>query len=181
MNQAMLVSWILGFLLGSIPCLSYGADAPLENFAAVHEGEIYRGGKPTRETDYQYLKDHGVRTILNLRKYVWWEEEREAEMAGKYGIRYLHSPVDSVLPPSEDSIERAVEYLADASLYPIYVHCKRGKDRTGLVVAQYRVEKDGWQPEAAIEEMRAYHYAPYIVGVTYYLKKHLSHAVPAPK
>ncbi len=37
---------------------------------------------------------------------------------------------------------------------PIYVHCEHGKDRTGLVIALYRMRADGWSQEQAAAEMK---------------------------
>ena len=36
---------------------------------------------------------------------------------------------------------------------PVLVHCWHGADRTGMVVALYRMVEQGWTREAAIEEM----------------------------
>ena len=37
---------------------------------------------------------------------------------------------------------------------PVFVHCRNGSDRTGTMVAAYRVVVQGWSKEAAIREMR---------------------------
>lgn len=36
----------------------------------------------------------------------------------------------------------------------ILIHCKHGSDRTGLVVAMYRIIVQGWSREEAINEMK---------------------------
>jgi hypothetical protein len=38
------------------------------------------------------------------------------------------------------------------------VHCREGVDRTGVMVAVYRVAIDGWSTDQAIDEMKAFHY-----------------------
>ena len=41
---------------------------------------------------------------------------------------------------------------------PVYVHCQHGEDRTGLVIAAYRVRQCGWTKEHAMEEARGHGY-----------------------
>jgi len=44
----------------------------------------------------------------------------------------------------------------DAANQPIYVHCKGGRHRTGLVTAVYRMTHDGWNFDKAFAEMMKY-------------------------
>jgi tyrosine-protein phosphatase SIW14 len=37
---------------------------------------------------------------------------------------------------------------------PILVHCKHGSDRTGCILAAYRIVQDGWSKEEAMKEFR---------------------------
>ncbi len=41
----------------------------------------------------------------------------------------------------------------DKSRMPIYVHCKHGQDRTGVVIGLERVVNEGWAPQEAHDEM----------------------------
>jgi protein-tyrosine phosphatase len=45
--------------------------------------------------------------------------------------------------------------LEDSSTGPVFVHCRRGADRTGAVVACYRIEHDHWKNERALAEARS--------------------------
>ena len=38
-------------------------------------------------------------------------------------------------------------------MQPVLVHCKHGSDRTGMMVAVYRVVVQGWEKGAAVDEM----------------------------
>jgi len=43
--------------------------------------------------------------------------------------------------------------MGDQSAYPIYVHCLYGVDRTGTMMALYRIRQQGWRNADALEEM----------------------------
>jgi tyrosine-protein phosphatase SIW14 len=53
----------------------------------------------------------------------------------------------------DDQIIKALKDLMDAPK-PILVHCARGSDRTGVVIAMYRIIFQNWTKEEAIKEMR---------------------------
>jgi len=38
----------------------------------------------------------------------------------------------------------------------IFVHCRVGDDRTGMMIAAYRTADEGWTPKQAMEEMNKY-------------------------
>jgi protein tyrosine/serine phosphatase len=42
---------------------------------------------------------------------------------------------------------------ADPARAPVFLHCQHGADRTGYLVAMYRVVVEGWDRERAIAEM----------------------------
>ena len=77
-------------------------------------------------------------------------------MAEKFGIRYDMSPLSSFTAPSEAAIAHALSLLVNPSSAKIYVHCLRGKDRTGTVIACYRIQHDGWDNQKALAEAKSY-------------------------
>ena len=38
----------------------------------------------------------------------------------------------------------------------VYVHCHHGADRTGAILAMYRIEREGYTPQQAYKEARKY-------------------------
>lgn len=107
--------------------------------------DIYRGADPA-EGGYKTLADLGVRTVLNLSR------ERDDEEATRYGIKEIYEPLDFLRDVDDARIRKLVLKLSDTNLYPMYVHCAQGCDRTGMVVACYRIER-GWPNKDAIDEM----------------------------
>jgi protein tyrosine/serine phosphatase len=117
----------------------------LVNVGRVTEG-IYRGADPDPVGGYKSLADLGIRTVLNL------SHGRDSEHFKQYGIREIYTPMNFFRDVDESRIRELVGLLSNASLQPIYVHCAQGRDRTGMVVACYRIES-GWSNKDAIDEM----------------------------
>lgn len=107
--------------------------------------EVYRSGQPTAE-DMQALDDFGVRTVLNLR----WDHSDESIASGTNLI--LKSVPMRASDIKDDDIVAALKIIK-SSPKPILIHCWHGSDRTGVVVAIYRLVFDGWTKEQAIEEL----------------------------
>jgi protein tyrosine/serine phosphatase len=59
-------------------------------------------------------------------------------------------------PPKDEDVRRFLEVVTDPSRQPVYFHCLRGKDRTGMMCAVYRMAVEGWPLEAARAEMQAF-------------------------
>ncbi len=118
----------------------------LPNFHRVSEG-IYRSGQPSR-SGISELKRLGVRSVLNLRART---RAAERDQLRKLGMNSVHVPIHSG-KLSYQAIDDALGKLADPALRPISVHCRFGKDRTGYVIAAYRVVIEGWSVNRAAEE-----------------------------
>src|SRR5262245_15385271 len=130
--------------------------APIEGvsrFYEVHTG-FYRGGQPTPE-GFEQLKAMGVRTIINLR--VDGSENRIVE---SLGMKYVHIPIPMPLIQRpwqripDASIKQFMDIVQDPSNHPIFVHCRRGADRTGAMVGLYRVVVQKWEGQKAYDEAR---------------------------
>ena len=54
----------------------------------------------------------------------------------------------------DQQMDEILKVLKSASpTDPVYVHCKHGQDRTGLVIGLDRVINEGWQAQLAHDEM----------------------------
>jgi protein tyrosine/serine phosphatase len=97
------------------------------------------------------LKEMGVRTVVDLRRRgrITSVEERQARALG---IRYHRIPLGHLVGPSRAAMDRVLEILSDPESWPVYVHCRRGCDRTGTVIACYRIVNDSWSAQRAIAE-----------------------------
>ena len=147
----------MAFLLmfPAIAAAGAAADTPspedIPRFSAVDNG-LFRGGQPS-EKGFQFLKERGVKTIINLRG----EDNSEKAFVEKLGMSYVQLPIDEVRPWSklpEGAINKYFELLGNRENYPIFFHCRRGADRTGAVAAMYRIAMQSWDAKKAYKEAR---------------------------
>jgi protein tyrosine phosphatase (PTP) superfamily phosphohydrolase (DUF442 family) len=111
---------------------------------------VYRGAQPERE-GFATLKAMGIRTVINLRTR---HGEREAVEAS--GMRYGEIPMSFMKNVDPAAVRKALSAMTSPANQPVYVHCSRGVDRTGVVAAIYRMEVDGWSEAEAEAEMEAF-------------------------
>ncbi len=116
-----------------------------DRFAQVTPS-IYRGGQPTA-AQLRLLRQLRVRTIVAL-----VDDpavvRAETEAAARLGLTVHNYPLSGLSEPDPTLLRRVVAELR-APESPVYVHCRRGRDRTSLVVALYRVLVEGWDPAVA--------------------------------
>lgn len=55
--------------------------------------------------------------------------------------------------PEDEDVRRFLKLVRDPDRRPIVVHCKHGADRTGMMLAIYRIVEQGWSKDEAIREM----------------------------
>jgi protein tyrosine phosphatase (PTP) superfamily phosphohydrolase (DUF442 family) len=137
------------------------AAAPRPKFARLHENVVgctyaaevapglWRGGQPDEE-GIAWLKSLGIATVLNLRHY---HGNTEGRRVGAAGMRYERIPLESTDAPTPQQVQRFLDLATDPSLRPMFVHCLHGVDRTGAMLAVYRMEVEGWSNADALAEM----------------------------
>lgn len=117
----------------------------LPNFFKVSEA-LYRGAQPTAE-GMQQLPELEIKTVVNLRA---GHSDRKVLAGTK--LEYVEIPMLTWLPKEADVV-RFLQTVADGKRGPVFVHCQHGADRTGMMVALYRVVVQGWSKDEALKEM----------------------------
>ena len=139
----------------------------LPNFHAVLDEHgkskipwLFRGGQPTAR-GFELLKsEYSVETIICLRRD---ESHWEEECLKSCGLKFVSIPLPLRLRKlsEEDFRQRVSSFLQTITDGPrnIFVHSHEGKDRTGLMIALYRMSLEHWPLEEAFSEMesRGYH------------------------
>lgn len=141
----------------------------LPNFHQVNKN-LYRGAQPNRG-GIQRLAQLGVRTVINLRDDDERARAEEAE-ARAAGLRYFNVPLGDFGRPSDEKVQRVLEIINAPENQPVFVHCKRGADRTGTIIAIYRIEHDGWTSERAKAEADKYGMALWQIGMKRYVREY---------
>lgn len=139
------------------PFTEYGLD----NFHWVHP-DIYRGGSPIfSEKSLQYLRDkYKITQIIDLsydQKYPWQINE-EHEAATNVGIKHINLSLDTPIPPTPEQFHNFIELIENNQQGSTYIHCRAGKNRTGIICALYKIYQGLLTPEAALQEMKTYGY-----------------------
>ena len=127
--------------------LAAAQPAGIQNFHQVSE-RIYRGAEPTPE-GFRALAQMGIKTIVDLRR----EEPQisgERQIVEALGMKFLSVPM-SMQTPTEEQVSRVMQEL-NSNAGPVFVHCHRGRDRTGTVIACYRKAHDAWDSQKALQE-----------------------------
>lgn len=114
------------------------------------DDHIYRGRQPKKE-DFADLARMGIKTVLDLRGGMI-HKPRERKLVEAAGMQYVSIRLSGLFPPKNQQIARILELLEDPQRGPVFVHCRRGDDRVGLVIACYRIAHDHWTNQQALAE-----------------------------
>ncbi len=161
-----LSAWLFSVLSGSVYAQTSlqleVTPPPLQihetpNLQKVEEG-FYRGGRPEKDADLQELKTrYGIKSIVNLQSSIFSEEkvDDESDWARANGVEFVNFEMHPFRRPSVRQLIQSQELLARMPR-PLFLHCRHGSDRTGIVVAAYRIQNYGWSVDRAFDEMLEY-------------------------
>lgn len=117
---------------------------------------LFRGTSP--EKFLSVLKAQGITDIISLRS--GFSDVLDghiyslARAASEYEIEVTYLPQGFIRHPTEKETAQVIKSIDWIMLRPskIYIHCAEGVDRTGWMVAAYRVTRHGYSVEDAIKE-----------------------------
>ena len=163
------VSWAVsvgGATTNALPAPPRPSDTAVpgvRNFAKISD-VLYRGDQPTRQ-GFRNLKKLGIKTVVNLRTFHSDRDDLEGT-----GLQYVHIYSQAWHVEDED-VARFLKVVRDPKNQPVFVHCQQGADRTGLLVAAYRIADQGWTPKEAAKELEVFGYNTIWTGIYSTLQK----------
>jgi protein tyrosine/serine phosphatase len=138
------------------------------NFNVVEAGVLYRSAQPDRDDLIAAARQHGIKSVLNLRGRntgsPWYDEEIAASR--ELGLAHYDYPISAHRVVTRQQIAEILDILRQAPK-PLLVHCASGSDRAGLVSALYRFALAGAKAEEADQELSlVYGHFPYLTSRT---------------
>lgn len=145
-KRKLLFLLLAAFLLAG--CATKTEHEPIEdphqidNFHAV-DSKLYRSGQPSK-SGFASLHAFGISNDFDLR--LWHDD---AALLEGSGIKHFRFPLNASKVTYEDLVHivATIQSQNTKSL----VHCYHGSDRTGVIVAAYRIS-NGWSKEKAVDE-----------------------------
>jgi protein tyrosine/serine phosphatase len=127
------------FLVAGLTLGGYAGYLQLTgNFHTVIAGQLYRSAQPSPSQLERYIRENGIKTVINLRGnsgYAkWWSEE--VALSEQLGVEHVDFPMSASKILTAEKADRLVAIMRDAPK-PILIHCLSGADRTGLASVLY--------------------------------------------
>jgi len=136
-------------------CQAGKEPSSLPNFGRVTD-TLYRGAQPAPD-GFRVLKARGVGMVVNFR-----DDRREIaaerRLVESLEIKYVSIPWNARDDPSTAQVVQFLDLVRANPNTKIFVHCRRGADRTGVMIAAYRIAVEHEPATEAVSEMRQFHY-----------------------
>jgi protein tyrosine phosphatase (PTP) superfamily phosphohydrolase (DUF442 family) len=109
---------------------------------------LYRGGQPSQK-GLESLAKMGIDIVVDGRL---TGDKKEGKAVTKLGMQFVPIPWHC-LYPRDEVFARFLALVRDNPDKKIFVHCRYGDDRTGMMIAAYRMAMQGWTWQQARKEM----------------------------
>jgi protein tyrosine/serine phosphatase len=130
------------------------ANPGLPNLHRVN-ATLYRSAQPTKE-GFAFLAaqtslshdDRPIKTIVSLRAF-----NDDALLTPETSTLHLEQIRFKTWHPEGEDVVKFLRIATTPAMQPVLVHCQHGSDRTGTMVAIYRIAYEGWTKTQATDEM----------------------------
>ena len=123
---------------------------PMPHVSNLHQVTpvLYRSAMLDR-ADVAQLQALGVKTVISLRSF-----HSDTEVLEGSGIRTVRIPINTWAIRDRHVIEAMRSIRAAEQEGPVLLHCLHGADRTGMMIAMYRMLYQDWPRDKAIDELK---------------------------
>ena len=151
MSHLRLFSSVALIVIPLLAPLASAADPSVQGIPNFHQvnARLFRGGQPSALA-WPGLSARGVSTVIDLCRPGEHDVAEEARAVEAAGMRYVNIPLEGFAAPSSATVTSILEQVDAGDT--VFVHCKRGMDRTGTVVAAYRIARERWTNQKALDE-----------------------------
>ena len=123
---------------------------PMPHVSNLHQVTqvLYRSAMLDR-ADVAQLQALGVKTVISLRSF-----HSDTDLLKDSGIRTVRIPINTWAIRDRHVIEAMRSIRAAEQQGPVLLHCLHGADRTGMMIAMYRMLYQGWPRDKAVDELK---------------------------
>jgi protein-tyrosine phosphatase len=114
--------------------------------------QLWLGGAPTYERDYQFLLDNHINAVLDMRA----EREGDREFYERHNINYHRLEVLDATVPSDAYLSEGAGWI-DQQIEQgrtVLVHCAKGRGRSATVAAAYLMRHENLPYEICLDMMK---------------------------
>ncbi len=122
----------------------------IANFGEVTP-TLFRGGQPNVH-GFDALAKMGVDIVVDTRGE---RAKSEGKVVQHLGMQYVSLPWHCPFPHDETFV-KFLKLVKENPHKKIFVHCRLGDDRTGMMIAAYRMAAEGWSADEALREMQIF-------------------------
>jgi protein tyrosine phosphatase (PTP) superfamily phosphohydrolase (DUF442 family) len=162
------IAWFAGLRNDFVPA----------NFGVVEPGKIFRSAQISQQMIRHTLEAHHIGLIVNLANEDTPDLKAEELAARELGVGEVHLGLSGDGLGDPDVYPKAIAEIISANQHgkAVLVHCQSGAQRTGGIIATYRILVEGQSPEQAFAEMRQYGHDPkHNPALIPFIKQHLPH------
>lgn len=131
---------------------TFGLRYPVSVYEFRVSPGLVRGSRIEDPKGHAKLKQQGIKGIVDLTL----EGTNDAKRGKAAGLNTLNVRILDNDAPTTAQMKQFLDFATAPENSPCYVHCEAGKGRTGVAVACYRMAVEGWPPEKAIHEAKAF-------------------------
>lgn len=158
-RAVVVAAWVIVVFAGGVMAWFY---PPAPRFACVEWGVLYRSGQPGGDALRVLLRRYAIRTVVNLRSPGKLRSDplarQEVAFARDHGIDFINLPYGD--PSPKVQVEKFLAIVGDSASHPVLIHCAVGKERSGVMVAAWRMRTQGWSFDEAFAEMKSFGFNP---------------------